>query len=303
MAPGSMLLAITGGLTLGVLSSWHCAGMCGPFPIHLSKAEGRGHPFARLSLCMLGKAFTYAFLGALVGFAGEAITKATTMKGAQTWMAYGIGAAMVLFGIAMISSRAPAIANKLMPESGGLLSGVYRHFFNSPGPWTGFTLGLFMGFLPCPATLAALLLAASLQSLPAAIASMFAFGLGTAPILIGMGMGASFIMPKLRTVGLYASGGLVVLMGIMTIMRGSACPFCKATEIAKGALGGEAAEAAPEPGAETLPACCAGEGEADEGLPACCAGEGEETPEPAVDAGEVPACCAEESGTEASDEP
>jgi sulfite exporter TauE/SafE len=53
-------------------------------------------------------------------------------------------------------------------------------------------------FLPCGLVFAVLVLAARAQSLLGRALTMFAFGLGTVPTLLGFGLAANLLTPKLR---------------------------------------------------------------------------------------------------------
>ena len=54
------------GIAAGLAATPHCAGMCGGFPLHLARAT-EGRPWVRQLLFLVGKTFTYSFLGALAG--------------------------------------------------------------------------------------------------------------------------------------------------------------------------------------------------------------------------------------------
>jgi sulfite exporter TauE/SafE len=59
----------------GLAATPHCLGMCGGFPLHLAKAGGRGNVVFRQMLFVLGKAFTYMFLGTLAAAFGAIYLK------------------------------------------------------------------------------------------------------------------------------------------------------------------------------------------------------------------------------------
>lgn len=53
----------------GLLGSAHCIGMCGGFALSIGVgSKSWKNNLARQTVYTLGRAFTYAFLGALVGF-------------------------------------------------------------------------------------------------------------------------------------------------------------------------------------------------------------------------------------------
>jgi uncharacterized protein len=253
-----MIAQLSIGLVAGLVASAHCAGMCGGFTIHLTRHSAKGHAAARLALLVVGKAFTYTFLGALAGYAGQWFVDSSGLVDSQRFLAYAAGAVMVLFGLAMVGVRVPALSSKLVPQ-GGLLADFYASFFRAPGVWSSFALGLMMGFLPCPATLAMLAAAAGTQSVGGGMLVMVGFGLGTGPSLVGVGLGSAALLPRLKEKGLKLAGVVVIVLGLLTTARGSSlihevCPSCRAKAAAD-----PKADAAPSEEEAPCPHCQAAE--------------------------------------------
>lgn len=220
------------GLVLGVASSWHCVGMCGPFPLHLARDGTRRQAMYRLWLCMGGKAFTYVFLGSLAGFAGEALVRSPALASSQRYVAYLVGAGMVVLGAVFLAGRLPSVAGKVEGIA-ALFDPACRSLLQSPGYGASLALGMLMGFLPCPATLAALALAAGSQSVVTGAAAALGFGVGTAPALVVLGVTGSELFRRSQRAGMVIAGTVVIVMGLVTIVRGSellgkVCPFCRA---------------------------------------------------------------------------
>lgn len=186
----------------------------------------------RLAVCMGGKAFTYVFLGALAGFAGDQVVQSAVLADGQRLLAWSSGLAMVLFGLAMLGVRMPGLAGRLAPDAGPV-AGLYRHFFTSPTVGSSGILGILIGFLPCPATLAMLAVATGSHSLVGGMAVMLGFGAGTAPALTALGLGGASVFSRFRRVGLRLAAVLVIALGALTVVRGSSlleqvCPSCRA---------------------------------------------------------------------------
>lgn len=184
-------LPLTGGLFLGLFlvgaagSTMHCVPMCGCFVLG-QVADGLARmPAARfcewrrnangaLLPYHLGRLTTYAGLGAMAGFGA----------GRLPWFGI-ISAGLLLLG-----------ATLFLLHVARILPGLER----APAAWSrfvafiarraggGYPLGVALGFLPCGFLYAALATAASSGSPLLGAAAMLAFGLGTAPALIAVGI-------------------------------------------------------------------------------------------------------------------
>jgi len=211
---------VTGALA-GLAAAPHCLGMCGGFPLHLSGGAKGYQVIARPLLFVLGKTFTYAFLGALGGFAGNVIVHSGIFSQSQRFLSYGAGAVMVVFGLAMLGVRLPRMPRGIGVQDSGLMSKVYGAFFVAPGRASSLCVGLAAGFLPCPITLALLVPAVASHQVFTGMAFMTGLGLGTAPPLLAAGIFGSALDRRLRVVGLRAAGIVVVAVGIILMVRGT----------------------------------------------------------------------------------
>jgi hypothetical protein len=182
---------LTGGLFLGLFlagaagSTMHCVPMCGGFVLG-QVADG----MARLSaarLCEwrrikggallpyhLGRLTTYAGLGALGGFGVSRLPQFDVVSA----VLLVLGATLSLAHVARILpglERAPAGWSRFVTSMARRAGG-------------GYLLGIALGFLPCGFLYAALATAAASGNPLLGAAAMLAFGLGTAPALIAVGI-------------------------------------------------------------------------------------------------------------------
>jgi len=184
-------------------SATHCAGMCGPFVLSqvTSRLENipasQMHEFHRLKGAALapyhfGRLSTYMALGGVASFLTGGIFDLMNLG----WIAaiLLIFAALFFAGYALqkIGLSLPHIFNSHTNTGAGLLerqlNKIARPLFSNPTGWRGYGLGLTLGFLPCGLLYGALAAASAPGNILAGIFAMGAFGLGTIPALLGVGM-------------------------------------------------------------------------------------------------------------------
>lgn len=205
------------GLVAGLAASPHCAGMCGPFPLHICRSQAPGRPLVRQLLFLLGKTFSYVFLGALAGFFGH-LLHSRLFASSQNLLAYLLGGAMIVLGLAMLDLLPHRFPTEKL-SGGALFQGLLGGFFSSPGPLASFLLGIASGFLPCAVPLALLAVAAASHSVPTGMLTMAGLGLGTAPVLLAIGLSATLFDLRLRRISLRGAALIVILLGVMTLLR------------------------------------------------------------------------------------
>ena len=190
-------LATAGGAG-GVL---HCAPMCGPFVLgQVSDRLARIPPSglcesARLSSALLlpyhsGRLTTYAALGALVAEAGVAgsagllprlLPALLLLLAALLFLGHALARlAPRLRPVLPVFDRAPPVWVRGVRRLAGRIGA------NRPGG--GYLLGLVLGFLPCGFLYAAIATAAATGSAAGGALAMLAFGLGTVPGLVVVGI-------------------------------------------------------------------------------------------------------------------
>jgi hypothetical protein len=200
-------------IALGLLGSLHCAAMCGPLLLALPVAPGGpGRFIAGRVVYQLGRIVTYCLLGVVAGLVGKSIF----LAGFQRWLSIALGAA-VLLGFLLskrIAVSAPVV--RLVGRLKSAMSAQLRH--------RGFRsltlLGMLNGLLPCGLVYVALAGAVSQGGLFDGITYMALFGLGTTPMMLGIGLsGRAFPVSfrlKLRSAIPYG----ICLLGSLLILRG-----------------------------------------------------------------------------------
>jgi hypothetical protein len=207
------LLVFVGGLA----ASLHCVGMCGGFPLAL--AAGGGRNLRRQLLYNLGRVNTLVFIGAVSGGMGQALLAAAPFAAVERGLAVAAGLVMIVIGLEVLgllpqlTGRGAALASATV---GRMLGGVIR----SESPAAPVALGVFNAFLPCQLIYAFAASAASTGSAIAGMLTMLAFGLGTVPAMLTLGIARVLARPDVRARLSLLAGVLVVAFGVVTMLRG-----------------------------------------------------------------------------------
>lgn len=209
------------GIGFAAALAWtpHCLGMCGGFPLHLARSSREGFVLLRQLLFVVGKAFTYMFLGAVASALGVVLLKDTPLARIGPALPAIAGGITVLFGALMLGFRLPSFRPLQRVSDTGLVRSLFGGLLSSPRPLPAFVLGLGVGFIPCPVPILMLGLAAAAHSIPYGMALMAGVGLGTAPGLLGVGLLGVGLDRGFARAGMRVAGAVVVLIGLLTISR------------------------------------------------------------------------------------
>jgi len=218
----------------GLISSFgHCLGMCGGIVAIYSarqaaqaKADGKQPGIlariGSLAPVHIGRITTYTIFGAVIGLAGSLLNQAGGLVGWQGAFSILVGLAMFVVSLSLMGILPPielalaSVSQKVSPMT------RMRGLFGKRSFLSSWTLGFFWGFLPCGLVFAMLVVAARTQSVWGGALTMLAFGLGTIPTLLGFGLAANLLSPKLRGRLQYFAAALIMLFAIQTILRGLA---------------------------------------------------------------------------------
>lgn len=224
----------------GLLGSSHCIGMCGGFAlsIGIGAANVRGNVVRQL-VYSLGRIFTYATLGSFAGFAGLWLAKRTTsLIHVQAMLSLIAGVVLIVQGLKTLGVRLLVIRKK--STSGGSLpscmsGSLLSQFMRSPRISYLFIAGVLNGLLPCGLVYGYLALASSEANIRTGAATMAAFGLGTIPLMVATGAGASLLSALARKRLFQVAGLCVLITGCLAVERGihfgwtgpaKQCPGC-----------------------------------------------------------------------------
>lgn len=198
---------------LGLVGSLHCAGMCGPLALALPVVGTTRLSFTTSRLLYnAGRILTYCIVGALFGVLGRSLS----LAGLQRWVSLGAGV-VILIGL-VLSTRAAAklpawqTVAWLKRAFGSLLR---RRTFASL-----FLLGAINGLLPCGLVYVAAAGATATGGIASAVAYMFAFGLGTLPVMLGLGLAGKRLQFSLRFRVQKLIPVSVAMLALLLVMRG-----------------------------------------------------------------------------------
>lgn len=218
----------------GLISSFgHCLGMCGGIVAIYSArqaalaapSESKPGLFKKIGNLLpihLGRITTYTIFGAIIGLAGSLLNQASGMLGWQGLFSVLVGLAMLLVSLSLIGVLPPVEMALATMMGGNTPMTRMRGLFGKRSFFSTLTLGILWGFLPCGLVFAMLVVAARTQTVYGGALTMLAFGLGTVPTLLGFGLAANLLSPKLRGNLTKVAAVLIMLFAVQTILRGLA---------------------------------------------------------------------------------
>lgn len=217
---------------LGFLGSFgHCLGMCGPLTFAFSLSDeslsSRKIPLQFYLLLNIGRILSYAGVGALIGGVGSVLIAGGQMAGIGSFFRQGIailtGILLIILGLAQINPtvfhRFP-IVHPLSPQNlHDRLSKLMVNISLKNQRLTPLLLGLIWGLIPCGFLYTAQIKAAETGNIVWGISTMLAFGLGTFPTMLGVGILTQKFTADRRSQLFRLGGWITLLIGILTLLR------------------------------------------------------------------------------------
>jgi sulfite exporter TauE/SafE len=201
----------------GLISSFHCIGMCGPIAMMLPvDRNNQAKKVSQILTYHLGRLTAYASIGLVFGLVGRGLY----LAGMQQRMSIFIGVAMIL--VILIPEKVFARYNFSKPVF-VLISKVKSTLgkqFKNKSYKSLFTIGLLNGFLPCGMVYVALFGAIAMQSESFGVLYMLLFGLGTVPMMSSVVYLQSFLTVPVRNKIQKVIPYVAVAMGMLFILRG-----------------------------------------------------------------------------------
>ena len=215
-------ISIAAAFLAGLLGGTHCVGMCGGIvaALSLQLPQGRSHFGFHLGY-NLGRISTYTIGGAIAGFVGAGSLLFSEILPVQTGLyiaanvmliLLGVYLAGIWYGLIVIERAGGWLWKHLQPLLGKLLPirSVPR----------AFVTGMVWGWLPCGLVYSVLVMALASGSPQRGAMLMLAFGLGTLPNLLAMGIFARQLQAFLQRRGVRQVAGLVVAgLGVWGLLK------------------------------------------------------------------------------------
>jgi uncharacterized protein len=199
-------------LSLGLLSSLHCLGMCGP--IALAIPVRSSNYYVRLFAILLynfGRVSVYVLFGVIAGLFGKVFSFSGYQQGLSITM--GCVILLVLFFPRMTNS----FGSKKLSE---WIRNAFSPLVNKKTYSSYWLLGMLNGFLPCGMVYIAVAGAVATGNVSDALAFMLFFGLGTMPMMVFLmhlkDLFSVNVRSQLRRLVPFIAGAMAVLF----ILRG-----------------------------------------------------------------------------------
>ncbi len=204
-------------LTIGLIGSLHCAGMCGPIAIALPLSQENW--FRKISGGLsynFGRILTYGVLGSLFGMLGRGIK----LAGLQQWASIAVGIIMIISVLFPFIFREKIKISNLFSGYAGRLTIGFRKLFNKDSIGALFMIGLLNGLLPCGLVYVAIAGAINTHDVVMGVAFMMMFGIGTTPMLLGISIMGNMISLGLKRRLSKVIPIFIVMLGLLFILRG-----------------------------------------------------------------------------------
>lgn len=211
-------ITYTAALLLGFFSVTHCFGMCGGLMSAFSLAIPEDKIHCKIKFLIvynIGRLLTYGFFGLTAGF----LIQSLSIYSGLTSLRIISGVILIIMalslmniwqGIKFLERAGKVIWPKLQPLS--------KKIMPIDTTFKALLLGMIWGWLPCGLVYSVLIWAATLANPLDASLAMIAFGIGTLPAMITIGIFANTVSGLSRKKSIrFISGSLILSFGCWTI--------------------------------------------------------------------------------------
>ena len=202
---------------LGLVSSFHCVGMCGPLAMSLPVQNmNPARKTMAIVLYHAGRVITYSLLGLLFGLLGRHLF----IAGYQRWVSISLGI-IILLVIAWQKLFRHYRLGFVGEKFTAMVSGWMRYAWNHHSAFSSLLFGMLNGLLPCGMVYYALAGAFGMGSLSGGIYFMMFFGMGTLPLMLSVHFfGNAYLTASIRTKLRKLVPVFIGFMGLLLILRG-----------------------------------------------------------------------------------
>lgn len=187
----------------GLLTSIHCISMCGAINLMAVVNGDKKTKFVRPLLYNLGRVISYTIIGGVVGLVGSVLSINDFINGIIVFVASIIMILMSLSMLGIINFRI-SFLNKIRIKNKSR---------------NAFIIGLINGLMPCGPLQAMQVYALSTGSFFKGALSMMLFGLGTVPLMLGVGFIYNLFRGKRKILINKISSILILILSIVMLNR------------------------------------------------------------------------------------
>jgi uncharacterized protein len=174
-------------------------------------------------LLNLGRIAAYTIVGAAIGGIGSVLIAGGQMagsgSGSRRAIALFAGTMLIWFGIVQIQPNLLPRLPLLNPISHDRIRQTMNKIAAQTNWWVPIALGLLWGLIPCGFLYAAQIKAAETGSSISGAATMFAFGIGTLPTMLGVGFFVGRFSADKRSKLFRIGGWVTISIGFLTLFR------------------------------------------------------------------------------------
>lgn len=204
---------------LGLLGSFHCVGMCGPltFLLPLDSKKPLKKAFQIVNY-HLGKAIAYMLLGLVFGLLGRGLF----IREYQQHFSIFVGIVMIVAVLLPMFKLRLHFLTRPIYFWVGRIKSLLGNQLRTKTIFSVFLIGFFNGYLPCGLVYMALFGALAQESLSMTLLYMFAFAMGTVPLLTLTIYLGNFLSARVKSYVQKAIPFFILVIGALFILRGLA---------------------------------------------------------------------------------
>ena len=215
-------LSILSVFLVGWLGGVHCVGMCGGIVTALSFATPNAKPSVAMLLAYnTGRLISYALAGAIAGAVGASTLLLNNFLPVSRGLYIFANIILILLGLYLAGlSRAVLVLENLGGRVWAGLQPLMKRLMPVRNVPQAVLVGMVWGWLPCGLVYSVLISALASGNAGHGALLMLAFGLGTVPNLLAMGLFAQQLRAwTRRRIVRLSAGFLVVAFGVSGLVR------------------------------------------------------------------------------------
>ncbi len=195
---------------IGVLTSFHCVAMCGGINVAQCLSFENSSKLSNNIQYNIGRVISYTIIGGIVGLIGSIFSISPNLQG---YLYIVIGFFMVMMGLNIMGVPFVKILVPRLPRK------LHKISKSNKG---SFVVGILNGFMPCGPLQSMQIYALSTGSFIGGALSMFAFSIGTVPLMYLFGKIGDLKNKDFMNKFIKISALLVLFLGFTMSIRGLA---------------------------------------------------------------------------------